>query len=115
MESAPTVLLAALIASRSEMSPSAPGLAISCSTDATLPSITSAVVDTVSGPPTSVTVTAMAWVSDSAPALARTVTWYTLLVPASVGSSKSGGVTKRSAPVALSMLKRAASLPPMML
>src|SRR5262249_57446191 len=46
----PGVLVAAVIASRSEMRPSAPGLAMSADTEAVLPSTVSAVVVTINEP-----------------------------------------------------------------
>ena len=74
MTSAPAVLFAAITASRSEILPSAPGLAIRASSEPVLPSTTSAVVVTTSGPPTSVMATAIAWLTPSVPSKARTVT-----------------------------------------
>ncbi len=61
---------------------------------------------------TGVTVTVSARVSMSVPSLTCTTTPWTCPPPAANGASASGATTKRSAPVAASMAKRAASAPP---
>ncbi len=75
MLSAPSVLLAARMASRSEMKPSAPRCSTKSSTVVVSPSTTSRVVSTINGPVTLVTVTLICCVSlPPAPSLTCTVT-----------------------------------------
>ena len=118
MVSSPAVLLAAMMASRSDTALSAPLLALSCSMLKLLPkplSLASDVVVTTSTFDTSSTVTAMACVSVALPSLTCTVTSKTLFMSASEGISKSGGAVNANTPVLALMLKRAASAPPLML